>query len=310
MTYPRTFKPIEPSAESAHPAVFDPALKQFSRAFRQGEPRFLDPITESRWKATRNLLWYELLEDIAHSPWKDDLVLRGSFLMQHWYGDLAREPGDLDWVVRPPSRTIESGWAGQLFEGLTRLATQGLFSRTPGVVIDDVRTEDIWTYERVPGRRIVYYWRSEAVGAGCLQMDFVFGEHLWSPPVPLEIPSEFATSFQLWSVDKEQSLAWKLMWLDGDMHPQGKDLFDAALLAEDTVISPALLKLALADRIFRDGSRRLDHRFPLEWSFDWEAFRAEYPTIPGDGPAWQNRLRRALERSFRAATGEWNDEVR
>ncbi|GLW28238.1 nucleotidyl transferase AbiEii/AbiGii toxin family protein [Actinoplanes regularis] len=40
---------------------------------------------------------------IAESPWADWLVLRGSMTMPAWVGDAARPPGDLDWIVRPPT---------------------------------------------------------------------------------------------------------------------------------------------------------------------------------------------------------------
>ncbi|MFF1778235.1 nucleotidyl transferase AbiEii/AbiGii toxin family protein [Streptomyces virginiae] len=44
-----------------------------------------------------------LLRLISESAWGDDLVLRGSMVMPAWVGDLARPPGDLDFVVPPPS---------------------------------------------------------------------------------------------------------------------------------------------------------------------------------------------------------------
>lgn len=44
-----------------------------------------------------------LLRLISESAWGDDLVLRGSMVMPAWVGDRARPPGDLDFVVPPPS---------------------------------------------------------------------------------------------------------------------------------------------------------------------------------------------------------------
>ncbi|PYC74957.1 hypothetical protein C7C45_03455 [Micromonospora arborensis] len=35
------------------------------------------------------------------------------------------------------------------------------------------------------------------------------------------------------------ALAWKLLWLATDRYPQGKDLYDAALLAEHTTVTKA-----------------------------------------------------------------------
>ena len=42
------------------------------------------------------------------------------------------------------------------------------------------------------------------------------------------------------------SLAWKLLWLHSDMHPRGKDLYDAMLLAESTSMPPGLLEAVFA----------------------------------------------------------------
>ncbi|MFJ3830035.1 hypothetical protein ACIPWI_18980 [Streptomyces sp. NPDC090046] len=44
-----------------------------------------------------------LLRLIAESAWGDCLVLRGSMVMPAWAGSRARPPGDLDFVVLPPS---------------------------------------------------------------------------------------------------------------------------------------------------------------------------------------------------------------
>ncbi|MFG2526860.1 hypothetical protein [Streptomyces sp. NPDC048516] len=38
------------------------------------------------------------------------------------------------------------------------------------------------------------------------------------------------------------SLAWKVLWLVSDLHPEGKDLYDALLLAESTELPSALLR--------------------------------------------------------------------
>ncbi|MFF4319468.1 nucleotidyl transferase AbiEii/AbiGii toxin family protein [Streptomyces sp. NPDC001568] len=44
-----------------------------------------------------------LLRLISESAWGDELILRGSMVMPAWVGDRARAPGDLDFVVLPPS---------------------------------------------------------------------------------------------------------------------------------------------------------------------------------------------------------------
>jgi hypothetical protein len=40
---------------------------------------------------------------VAADDCGDSLVLRGSMAMLAWFGDRAREPADIDWVVRPPA---------------------------------------------------------------------------------------------------------------------------------------------------------------------------------------------------------------
>jgi hypothetical protein len=42
---------------------------------------------------------------VAAAPCGESLVLRGSMTMLAWVGDLARPPGDIDWVVRPLAGT-------------------------------------------------------------------------------------------------------------------------------------------------------------------------------------------------------------
>jgi len=44
-----------------------------------------------------------LLRIATESPWQNHLVLRGSLLLKAWLGAAAREPGDMDWVVTPPT---------------------------------------------------------------------------------------------------------------------------------------------------------------------------------------------------------------
>jgi hypothetical protein len=52
-------------------------------------------------RAARRAALDHVLSVIADSACVDDLVLRGSVTMLAWVGERAREPGDLDWIVRP-----------------------------------------------------------------------------------------------------------------------------------------------------------------------------------------------------------------
>ena len=42
--------------------------------------------------------------------------------------------------------------------------------------------------------------------------------------------------------DQRPALAWKLLWLATDTYPQGKDLYDAVLLAEHTTVDQSLVR--------------------------------------------------------------------
>ena len=129
-------------------------------------------------------------------------------------------------------------------------------------------------------------------------MDVVFKEDLWTDPVQTQIPTSQNSSRTVWSVDQEISLAWKLLWLETDIYPQGKDLYDAALLAENTHLSLDLLKLVLQSGDWRPRSEEFTADFPLEWEVDWENFKLEYPWTTGSAEEWQLRLSAALKPTF------------
>src|SRR6185503_14258157 len=92
-------------------------------------------------------------------------------------------------------------------------------------------SDDIWTYDRVPGRRLLLPWKADDL-SGWVQLDFVFHEHLPVAPEPAAVPAAGRPSALLLAATPELSLAWKIMWLVTDAHPQGKDLYDAVLPAE------------------------------------------------------------------------------
>ena len=77
---------------------------------------------------------------------------------------------------------------------------------------------------------------------GATQLDFVFGERLPVPHQMLDVGLTPERHAELQVAPKELSLAWKLLWLHSDMHPRGKDLYDAMLLAEATTLPLPLLQ--------------------------------------------------------------------
>jgi hypothetical protein len=91
------------------------------------------------------------------------------------------------------------------------------------------------------------------------------------------------------------SLAWKLLWLHSDMHPRGKDLCNAMLLAEATT-----LPLPLLEAVFEIADSKLpppEDLITLGNDFEWVGFEQQDESTVD---AWKRRLARAL----RSAPGE------
>ena len=294
---PATFGPASPADGGRRAWLFDPALKHYQSAFRPGDPRFDDVEAGTRWVEHRRRATDHVLRRIAESPWGDHLVLRGSRLLRAWFGDEAREPGDLDYVIDPVSMGLDDPLAAEIHDGLIAavLAPPG----PPGVeFLDDaVATDDIWTYERAPGRRVVFPWRDDALPGGVVQIDAVFGEPLDLPVTRMPVPVADGGCVTVRGAGPSQSLAWKLLWLATDLYPQGKDLYDAVLLAERSAVPAALLAEVLR-RGSSDPMPETADAFVREWEVDWHTFQDEYPWVAGDSYHWLWRLERALEPTF------------
>ncbi|MDB5311512.1 MAG: hypothetical protein JWO38_5714 [Gemmataceae bacterium] len=295
--WPRTFGPAAPGSGSDRPRLFDPALKQYTNAFRPGDPTFADPADGRRWADQRRRATDHVLRAVAESAWGDRLILRGSRLLRAWLGAAAREPGDLDWVADPPAARPDDPWAVEMFAGVTAAVLAR--PAPPGVAFDPggVATDDIWTYERAPGRRVVFPWRADGLPGGAVQVDVVFGEELSEPARRASVPAADGGCVSVRAAGPVQSLAWKLLWLMTDMHPQGKDLYDAVLLAE---------RFRLPFDVLDDALRRGEAGPPpvtsagltRDWQVDWDNFRAEYPDAGGDAAGWLLRLETALRPTF------------
>ncbi|GAB7040792.1 MULTISPECIES: nucleotidyl transferase AbiEii/AbiGii toxin family protein [Catenuloplanes] len=262
-----------------------------------------------------------VLHLISEAPCANRLVLRGSAAMCVWAGDRAREPGDLDWVVRPvdgvprderdpypylddldPVRLwpeVAHGAGRPTMWEFEDLTTGGLRAHVPpeglswvsgdevrmgdwDVLHDevlhlierspsaggDVRLDpaeaayshlgdgDEYRYAGIAGLRIVVPWHAPGLPAGTVQLDFAYDEPLPEPPVPVLIPRPAARRRPtvIWTASRALSLAWKLTWLVTDQATlgvsAGKDLYDAALLAE-----PADLRLSRRLRSMLPGRR-------------------------------------------------------
>ncbi|WP_329328892.1 nucleotidyl transferase AbiEii/AbiGii toxin family protein [Streptomyces luteogriseus] len=296
---PMSLRPVPGDDVVQHP-VFDPALKHYQNAYRATDPRFADPARGETWRVARRQALQWVLAAIADSEWVDSLVLRGSVLMSVWFGEAAREPGDLDFVVVPHTWRIDDGRTDRMLAGIAE-AAQALADargREVGISARGAVVEDIWTYERVPGRRMLLPWGASGLPGGHVQLDFVFNERLPEEPEPVELPGGAIVQ----AATPELSLAWKLMWVINDMHAQGKDLYDAVLLAERHPLRRALLH-----EVFRlSGEWPYPYREEILLQdvveavgyVEWNHFVTEYPQFRDDERAFAERLVRAVTPTF------------
>ncbi|MEU7916469.1 nucleotidyl transferase AbiEii/AbiGii toxin family protein [Microbispora bryophytorum] len=281
------------------PPIFDPALKQFDRAFRAGEPVFDDPETGRRWRRARRQAIDHLVRVVAESPWRENLVLRGSLLLEAWVGEEAREPGDLDWVVVPHTVDMVSPLTAAMFKGVIAADVAGPADGAVTFDPGDIATDEIWTSDRVPGRRLVFIWRAGDLPLGTVQLDFTVNERPSVPPEVALIPrSGGGESTPILAASPELSLAWKLLWLASDIWPQGKDLYDAVLLAERVALPRDLMHEVLRDALGEREGGDFGPETIRSLEVDWDEFRAEYPLVTGTAADWLERLARALGPAF------------
>ncbi|WIM98247.1 nucleotidyl transferase AbiEii/AbiGii toxin family protein [Actinoplanes oblitus] len=289
--FPDTYRPVPGTRQGL---VFDPALKQHDDAYRAGEPIFRNPREGERWRAARRAALDHVLGVLAGGHWSRHLVLRGSVTMPAWAGAAAREPGDLDFVVIPAAVASDSPQAWALLDGIVaELAAR------PGAGLrpDRVQQSAIWTYERADGRRLVIPFTGPRIPEGIVQVDIVFGEELPIPPEPITLPGQ---ERPILAATAGLSLAWKLLWLATDGYPQGKDLYDAVLLAERTTVDLALVRDLMRPEL-GDEADRFTAESVLHWpDIQWDNFFREYPelvTEPHELP-WLRRLAVALDRAW------------
>ncbi|MFE4637043.1 nucleotidyl transferase AbiEii/AbiGii toxin family protein [Streptomyces sp. NPDC056773] len=296
---PRTLRTGDRGEPTA--VAFDPALKHFTGAYRPLDPVIPEPAARTAWRSARRTAMDVALRAVGASGFADSLVLRGSRLMSQWFGGAAREPHDLDFVVVPADWMIEEDRTGRMLDAVAAGAER--LAADVGLVMPaaDAVSEYIWTYERVPGRRLVLPWSAPGLRGGQVQLDFVFNEVLPVAPEPVEV-----AGVPLLGATRELSLAWKLVWLAGDMYPQGKDLYDAVLLAESCALPYPLL----AEAFRLSGEWEVGggvHQPPTPEVFegfaqtDWTAFQEEYPGIPGSAESYGERLLAALAPTFAGA---------
>ncbi|TCB90756.1 nucleotidyl transferase AbiEii/AbiGii toxin family protein [Micromonospora zingiberis] len=301
--YPPVFRPLTQGPGVRQRRAFDPALKNFARGFVAGDPDFADPTLGARWRAARRVAMHQVLSAVAYSEWGAQLVLRGSVLMRGWFGDQAREPGDLDFVVTPPELMITDGRADELFTGIVaEVRRQPATREGVRVAADEVSTAHIWTYERAPGRRLMFPWYAPGLPPGTIQLDAVFNETLPEPPEPTGVPvAPGHAPVVVNAVGPEQSLVWKLLWLATDCYPQGKDLYDAVLLAERVTVSWQRVQEALATEPGKFNVVDFGPDTLHLLGVDWDEFIDHHPEFAGtERESWYERLAVALRPSYDA----------
>jgi hypothetical protein len=297
---PSTYKHLKAHGSARQGDAFDPALKHYARALRPGEPAFDDQRAAERWSAARRAAMEHLLEIIATSRWSEHLVLRGSVLLRGWLGNAARDPGDVDFVVTPQTMMLDDRRTRELLDGLVAAVRQRPEVAPDLRILDEVAITDIWTYERAPGRRIVFGWSTSDAQSGGVQLDFVFNERLPLPAARTQIlRADGQAPISILAAGPALSLAWKILWLETDFYPQGKDLYDATLLAERTYLPGELLREVLSRELGAEAEAFTADRV-LAWQVDWDNFVAEYPWVVGTPQQWQSRLHRALQGTFAA----------
>ncbi|HSI13524.1 MAG TPA: nucleotidyl transferase AbiEii/AbiGii toxin family protein [Chthoniobacter sp.] len=275
--------------------IFDPATQHFARAFRRGDPPL--PTEEmQRWQEARREATWHLLDIVSGTEWADKLVLRGSLALKASLGAVAREPGDIDWVVQPAGLRMDQPEARRMMDGIVKAVTATPNSRTVKIDVSAIARNDIWTYERAPGHRIAFPWSWGALPPALVQMDFVFEQKLHVPPSTIRLSFADLPEVSVLAAGDEESLAWKLLWLHSDIHPQGKDLYDAVLLAERTTLRSSLLKTVLQDAD-NWNPKWISEWFPFDASdgpVDWDNFQKECPWVEGTGEEWVARLQKAI----------------
>ncbi|MBN8227746.1 nucleotidyl transferase AbiEii/AbiGii toxin family protein [Corallococcus macrosporus] len=276
------------------PDVFDPALKQHSAAFIKGPPRFTDPTEAARFREARARLLRRCLAGIGRQPVGAHVVARGSVVLALWYGEQARPAKDIDLVLTPATVKPDSSEGLRLMAELTRAVTDAL--HLEGIHLDPaaIPVDGIWTYERAEGRRLTFPWSWEGRVRDSVQVDIVFNEQLLSSPLQHMVegvPVQVATP--------EESLAWKLLWLRNDMWPQGKDLYDAVLLAENTRVPPGFLRRVFDAKQDPWIEPINAEAFDFAGKMDWPNFVREHPTFAGATlEEFQARLMRALQQGI------------
>jgi Nucleotidyl transferase AbiEii toxin, Type IV TA system len=160
------------------------------------------PDGDPRWRSARRAVLHRVLALVAAADCGDSLVLRGSMAMTGWFGDRARDPGDLDFVVRPVAVVplddrspypyverldsvqvdpeIAHGAGRNEFWGFEEFETGGLRPVTPPEGLHWVAAEELAGVERPHERVLELIENSPRFGNLTLDVENARNEANWS----------------------------------------------------------------------------------------------------------------------------------
>lgn len=308
---PPTFGPLPSPSEPEEKLIFDPALKHFRRALRRGDPELPEDLMEV-WQAGRRQAMMHLLSIVAAGPWGQSLILRGSLALKAVLDEAAREPGDIDWVVRPENLRMDEPATRKMINSISQAIAKDSKSGAVIFDVDGIASNEIWTYDRAAGYRIAFPWQTGDLPPGVIQMDFVFAQKMHRPGKEVVIKMGEHSAVPVICACEEESLAWKLLWLWSDMWPQGKDLYDAVLLAERYPLSSELL-----EKVFSDAGEVIKpinyQGFPFSSKYtgeaDWDNFLKECPWVIGSEAEWRARLIEAVKPTMKELNDRKNQSA-
>ncbi|SCF91023.1 Nucleotidyl transferase AbiEii toxin, Type IV TA system [Streptomyces sp. Ncost-T10-10d] len=226
----------------------------------------------------------------------------------HGTWDVRRPLADLDRLLEAASVDEE---AESLYMDLLDQIRQQ--PEAPGRVMLDVDQAYVewsdggWFYHG-PGVRLEVPWRAPGLPPGRIRVDFATDEMFSEPPEMAALPvGGGKPPVVVQTASRELSLAWKILWLqvesEEDNGGQGKDLYDAVLLAEDrrTSLSRSLLEDVLSGGYGHTDANGFDPDLVHQWPMAWGKFQTEYPWVQGSAAEWLSRLSAALTSMFATA---------
>lgn len=216
-----------------------------------------------------------LLARVAHSPYRDHLVLKGGLNLYSRYGSAARPTVDIDLMGRNLSHQIEV--VERVFGEIVQIDLDD------GMVFDaELNARNIQEEKVYPGVRLEPTARY-ATAYQSLQLDVSFGSVITPGPVELSFPSLLsAESYSILGYPLETILAEKLAAAIelGEGNTRLKDYFDLYWITQREALEADVLRRAIA----RSFAAR---------DTPGTGFERIRPLVEGDGPRlWQQFLRK------------------